>query len=96
MRYLSEFIQRRGSHALSGRIGRDELRVCPLEVGQFSEQSIILPVGNLGVVLDIIEVVVMSDSAFELSESFLLGGCGLRRGWRVVIERILSHPALHE
>jgi hypothetical protein len=62
--YLSEFVQRRGPHALSRGIGSDELRVCLLEVGQFSEQSIILPVGNLGVVLDIIEVVVMSDPAF--------------------------------
>ena len=82
MLHLAEFIQGGGTDTLSWGIGGNQFRVRPFQVGQFSEQPIILSIGNLRVVLDVIEVVMMPDLALELGESLLLGGSGFRRGQR--------------
>src|SRR5262249_39716560 len=59
------------AHALSGTVGRDEVRMGGLEFFQFFEQSVELEVGNLRTCLDVVEVVMTVDLAAQFLDPLL-------------------------
>lgn len=91
MRNFPKFVQGRGTDALSRRIGGDQVRVFQLEIEEFTEQAIILPIGNLGMVLHIVLIVVVPDLVLEFGEPIFIGLTNLGGCRYVVEEGILLH-----
>jgi len=52
--------ERPAGNTLSGRIGRNKLRICALQCLQLGKEFVILPVGDFGLIEHIIEVIVLS------------------------------------
>jgi len=77
---LPKFVQGRRAHTLCGGIRRDQFGVFLLEFNQFTEQPVVFTIGNLRLVLDVVQVVMMPDLGLELSESVAVGGRNLRMG----------------
>jgi hypothetical protein len=77
---LSELVQRGSTNALCGRIRCDEFWVFLLKFNQFTKQLVVYAIGNLRLVLDVIEVVMTPDLSLKVCESISVSSGDFRRG----------------
>ena len=68
--HLRELVARLRSHALGGRIGRAELRICRLQFGQLAEEAVVLGVRDRRRVEDVIAVVGLAELLAQLVGAF--------------------------
>ena len=73
-----ELVERRGTHALGRRVGRQELGVLDLEVAQLVQQRVVVGVRDVRVVEDVVAAVVVLDLAPQLGGALLRGLLGRR------------------
>ena len=57
--------------ALGRRIGGDQIGVIGLELFELVEQAVVFLVGNLGIVVDVVTLFVMTDRVTKLLDAFL-------------------------
>ncbi len=80
---LGEAFERFGADALGGGVGIGEVRVFFFEVFEFAEEFVVIGVGDFGLCLGVVEVVVVVDELAQFCDAFFGRGGEGEEVWLV-------------